>query len=372
MKTVFLVRSLVRGGAERQLSILARGMAERGHDVTIAVFYPGGPLEDELAGSDVDVFSLDKRGRWDNLRPFYRFARMLRRERPDVIHGYMDVANVATVAAKPLVPGTPIVWGIRSAGLDLAEYNWLRRVTFRTETILSRFPDLIVANSEAGYRNRVNLGFPPERTTVIPNGIEVERFRPFAGAGRQMKVACGVPDDARVIGHVARMDPKKDHLTLLRAVSALDETVGEWHLVCVGGGSTARLRELQGFASDLGVADRVTWRGYEDEMPAVYNAFDLLVSSSAFGEGFPNAIGEAMACGVPCVVTDVGDSAKIVGETGIVVPPSRPRELADGIRTMLDRIENDDRAGGRARDRIVERFDSERLVENTIDVLERL
>lgn len=373
MKLVFLIRSLGRGGAERQLSILARGLAGRGHDVTVAVFYAGGPLEAELADTRVRIADLGKRGSWDNFLPFARFLALLRRERPDVVHGYMDVANVLCLGAKLASPDTAVVWGIRSSAMDRDEYGWFRRLAVRVETRLSRFPDLIISNSEAGRAHRVRLGFPPERTVVVPNGIEIDRFRPDPRAGEQTREAWNLSEEAFVVGHVGRMDPKKDHETLLRAMAELGEDFPDWNLVCVGGDDPERRHDLASLETDLGVDDRIIWRGPEDDMPAVYNAFDALASSSAFGEGFPNVIGEAMACGVPCIVTDVGDSARIVGDTGVVVPPARSERLAEGVRTIRDRLAaNPTGPCERARERIVTEFNSERLVDRTIDALKAL
>lgn len=372
MKIVFLIRSLARGGAERQLSILARGLVNRGHDVTVAVFYEGGDLESELIGTDVTVSDLGKRSRWDNFRPFVRFVSNLRKHHPDIIHGYMDVSNIACLLAKPFVPGVSVVWGVRSSTMDYREYHWLRKASFRAEIELARFPDLIIANSDAGRLHRIEKGFPRKKTTMIPNGIEIDRFQPDPIAGSKRRAMWGIPENALVIGHVARMDPKKDHGTLLRALSGLDSVDQEWHLVCISDGSKSRQSELKQQAANLNISERTTWLASEDNMPAAYNAFDIFVSSSAFGEGFPNVIGEAMACGVPCVVTDVGDSARVVGETGIVVPPNRPETLCNGIQRMMKKVVKESGLGNRARERIAGHFDSERLVDRTIEVLSEI
>ena len=150
---------------------------------------------------------------------------------------------------------------------------------------------------------------------VIPNGIDTSRFREMPGSGARLRALWGVRDDQILIGLVGRLDYMKDHPTFLRAAAKLTHHNDSVRFVCVGGGPISYAAQLKDLSSELGLHDRIVWAGDQDDMPSVYSALDLLVSSSS-GEGFSNVIGEAMACGVPCVVTDVGDSALIVGETG--------------------------------------------------------
>ncbi len=372
MKILFLVRSLDVGGAEGQVVSLAIGLRQRGHATAVAVCYAGGPLERELRDAAVPVLPLEKRSRRDTTGFFGRLVRVARRERPDVLHGYLDLPNLLTVVLKPLLPQTKMVWGIRASNMDLSCYDWLTRLSFQLQRAASRFADLIIVNSAAGRDYHVARGFPAERMVVIPNGVDGVRFRPDPEAGRPVRGEWGVGDRQALIGLVARLDPVKGHPTFLRAAALLARERDDVRFVCVGSGPQPYRQALEATGRELGLSGRLIWSGPRSDMPGVYNALDIACSSSS-SEGFPNVVVEAMASGVPCVVTAVGDSAWIVGDAGLVVPAGDPHALAQGWRTMLSRPREDRAAlGVRARERVLAHFSRETLVEQTFEVLARL
>jgi len=364
--TLFLTRSLDRGGAERQLVVLAKGLMYREHAVAVGVFFRGGVYEAELAEAGVRVINLGKKGRWDILPFLRRLVRLLRKERPAVLHSYLNVSNILAVVLKPLLPGTRIVWGVRASNVDLSRYDWLSRLAYSLECRLARFADCIIANSCAGKRYAVANGFPEGRIVVIPNGINTEYFR-FNPVGRhQVRSAWGLDGDEVLVGLVARLDPMKDHPTFLEAASRIAHVRGDVRFVCVGDGSADYVGAIKQQAVELGLTDKLIWAGAQDNMPAVYSALDIAVSSSSFGEGFSNTIAEAMACGVPCVVTDVGDSALIVGGTGSVVMPRDGSALATAIQRLSNLPREERRALREAcQARIVAEFGMDRLVQRT-------
>lgn len=365
MKVVFLIRSLYSGGAERQLVVLSKGLCERGHEVVVAIFYSGGPLEKELWDTRVRVRPLNKRGRWDILSFLSRFADMLRDERPDILYGFNFDPNLVTLILKPFFSTTKVVWGIASSYVDFSQYDRLTRVSFELNRWLSRFADGIISNSEAGRRYHLALGYPGEKTVVIPNGIDTEYFRPDAAARSQIRSEWRIAEREKLIGLVGRLDPMKDHPTFLKAASALVKTRKNMRFVCVGGGPEAYRATLQTLAKSLGLEECLLWFDTREDIPAVYNALDIAVSSS-YGEGLSNVIGEAMACGVPCVVTNVGDSAWVVGDTGAVVPPKDPVALKNAIEQVLD---HNPLVPGQIRLAILERLSAKTLVANTERVL---
>jgi len=368
---LFLARSLDRGGAERQLVVLAKGLAHRGHGVAVAVFLGGGVYETELAEAGVRVINLVKQGRWDILPFLNRLLRLLRKERPAVMHSYLGVPNILATALKPLLPGTRIIWGLRASNVDLSRYDWLSRLAYALERRLARFADLIIANSHAGKRHAVANGFPENKIVVIPNGVDTEYFRFDPEGRRQVRSAWGLGEDEILVGLVARLDPMKDHPTFLEAASLIAREHHDVRFVCVGDGPVAYAEALKQQAAALGLTKQLIWAGARDNMPAVYSALDLSSSSSSFGEGFSNTIAEAMACGVLCVVTDVGDAKKIVGETGFVIEPGNPAALASAWQMALETggAEKASRSQ-RARERVIEHFSLERLIEETARVLE--
>jgi glycosyltransferase involved in cell wall biosynthesis len=363
-KVAFLIRSLHYGGAERQLVTLAKALAEEGFNLTVLFFYPGGTLEKDLKDSGVQLISLEKGGRWDIFGFFGRLVSHLKQIKPDILHGYLGVSNLLTLCLKPFFPSTQMVWGVRASNVDLSRYDWLSRLTFQLECLLSRFADLIIVNSHAGRAYHLAHGFPAQKMVVIPNGIDTERFKPDLEARVRVRAEWGIPTQKILIGLVGRLDPMKDHPTFLRAVGLLYQQRQDVNFVCVGTGAENYAQELYQLTRELNISDQVIWTGARADMPAVYNALDIAVSSS-YGEGFPNVIGESMACGVPCVVTDVGDSAWIVGDTGLVVPPKNPELLKSAIAQLIDRIQTDGYDSERNRQRVIEQFSVLQLVAQT-------
>jgi glycosyltransferase involved in cell wall biosynthesis len=337
-------------------------------------YYPGGPLAAPLhRAPGVRHVCLGKRGRWDTVPFLARLLRTLRRLRPQVLHSYLDSANILAALAKPLLPGTRIVWGVRASNMDWRRYDWLQRCLAQLERRLAPQADLIIANSQAGKAHYLARGYPADRLIVIPNGIDTDRFRPDPAGRARLRAAWRVGAEERLIGLVARLDPMKDHPTFLRAAAQLACERLDVRFVCVGGGPASYRAQLQTLATALGLGARLVWAGEQAEMAAVYSALDVACLSSAFGEGFPNVVGEAMACEVPCVVTDVGDAALIVGDTGAVVPPGDPAALAAGLRDMLRRIDAAGAAlGARARARVAQEYSTTRLVAATAQALAEL
>lgn len=357
---VFLVRSLDYGGAERQVVTLANGLDKTCFEVTVLCLYSGGELEKQLDDS-VNLIGLEKRDRWDVLAFLWRLYRVLKEIQPQILHGYLSTQNLLTILFKPLFPATRMFWGIRATKVDYGSYSRLAALLFRLESLLSRFADLIIVNSEAGYKYHVLKGFSRENMVVINNGIDTNLFKIDLEARTKIRAEWQVLPEITLIGLVGRFDPIKDHSNFLKAAALLSKTRQNIRFICVGSGTEERSQNLTQLAKQLGIDD-IIWAGMRLDMPEVYNALDILTSSSQ-SEGFPNAIAEAMACGVPCVVTDVGDSALIVGNVGVVVPPQNPEALVAGWIACLAK----DRGaiGLQARSRIVDNFSVQQLVKQT-------
>ncbi|MCU1347110.1 MAG: putative Lipopolysaccharide core biosynthesis glycosyltransferase [Acidobacteria bacterium] len=364
MRILFVARSLLHGGAERQLTTLAAGLRARGHDVAIATFYDANPLAAALGGSGVELHVIGKRGRWDVPGFFGRLVRFVRAWRPDVIHPYLSTQNILLTMIKPLLPRVPLVWGVRSAEGDLARYERLTRLVYANEGRFARFADAIIANSEAGRRHGIASGFPAGKITVIPNGIDGATFHPDARKRASMRAEWSAPEAARLVGIVARFDPMKDHDTFLRAAAIVAARSAEdVRFVLIGTGAQPALAAL---ANELGIGGRVRMLPAGGDIVAMYNALDVVVSSSYTFEGFSNAVAEAMACGTPCVVTDVGDSRLIAGDDRFVVPARNPDLLAGAVLLLLAVLPE---RRGKVRERIVTEFSVEKLVERTEKVL---
>jgi len=369
MHIVFLTRSLNFGGAERQLVALGRGLHNAGHEVCVATFYGGGPLEQDLRQAGIRVQALNKRGRWDVLRFLGRLLRFVRSERPDILHSYLVVPNLVTVLLRPLLPKIRIVWGVRASDMDLSYYDWSARFTFSLSCRLSNLADLIIANSRSGMVFHRDKGYPAHKMVVIPNGIDTDRFRPTPEAREKTRAEWGIGVNETVIGIVGRLDPMKDYPNFLRAASLMSHARSGVRFVCVGDGPKDYRDRLERLAGELGLDNRVVWAGTRSDLPAVYSAFDLATSASS-SEGFPNVVAEAMACGLPCVVTDAGDSASIVGTLGIVVPPADPERLARAWDTALSQI--GPAKAAQTRKRVIDEFSLASLISRSEQVLQQL
>jgi glycosyltransferase involved in cell wall biosynthesis len=371
MKVLLFVRDLAVGGSQRQLAVLAAGLARRGHDVAVVVLYAGGALEALLAGSGARLITVSKAGRWDVVGPLARLRRLFVSEQPDVIYAFLPTQTTLAALLLPLNRKAKLVFGVRAGGMQLAHYNdRLNAFTYRAEAWLSRRADLVIANARAVRADARKRGLPAERIAVVPNGIDTEAMRPDPAAGRALRQSWGVAPNAFVIGCVARLDPMKDHANLLRAAAGFAREHSQARFVCVGTGPAAYRRTLEETAKTLGIADRVVWAGETRDVRAAYSAFDIATLPSAFGEGFPNVIGEAMACGTPVVATDVGDAPGIIGEHGEVVAPCDPDALRAGWKRLRQRLDPALREA--ARSAIVANYGIEVMVHRTETALAAL
>lgn len=364
---MFLSRTLNQGGAERQLVTLSKGLHVHGHEVLVTTLYPGGKLQEELEKSGIKVAVLDKKGRWDIFGFLIRLIDYVRKHSPDVLHGYHVVPNLLTVLCKPFLRNTRIVWGVRSSNMDFNKYDWTARITFNISCLLSGFADAIIVNSNNGLAYHNSCGYPRNSMVVIHNGIDTEKYRPDQEGRNHVRDEWNIGLDIKLIGLVARLDPIKDHLNFLNAASLLLKRRSDVRFVCVGAGSNYYKNILIKKCNELGISENVLWIGERHDMPAVFNALDILTSCS-ISEGFSNVICEAMSCGIPCVVTNAGDSSSIVGHMGVVVPVGDYEALAQAWNTQLHKLF--DVQSDELRKRIENNYSINSLIDNTERTLE--
>jgi glycosyltransferase involved in cell wall biosynthesis len=372
MKVLFLVRDLAIGGSQRQLALLAAGLARRGHDVAVAVLYGGGALEALLGDSRARLVAIGKSSRWQTVAPLARLRRLFLNERPDLVYAFLPTQTTLAALLLPRRLKTKLVFGLRAAGVQLDRYDALSALTYRSEVWLGRRADLIIANARAVRADAVTRGLPADRIVVVPNGIDTHALRPDAAAGFALRRAWQIPDNAFVIGCVARVDAMKDHANLLNAAASFARNHSDARFVCVGEGPAAYGGELKALANSLGLGDRVVWAGEIGDVRAAYNSFDIATLSSSFGEGFPNVVGEAMACGIPVVATDVGDVRTIVGELGEVVPPNNPDLLSAGWTRLRRRLAQNSDLRADVRGAIITNHGVDAMVRRTEGILSQL
>jgi glycosyltransferase involved in cell wall biosynthesis len=360
---VLFTRSFEIGGAEVQMSALARGLPQNEFKVTVICLYERGPLIEEIRSAGIRIICLEKRGRWDLVGFFPRMLKTIRNLEPDILQAFLAPPNILSSLAKPFLNSCTVILGIRSSNMDLAQYDWTWRVTHFVERKLARLANGLVANSVSGQEHSIALGFP-NSITVIPNGFDIDKFRPKNKNGNAIRTEWNIPADAPLIGLIGRLDPMKDHQTFIRAAAEVHKTNPEYHFVCVGDGPEIYASTLASMTKEVGLDTVFHWAGARQDMPDVYSALDLTTLTS-YGEGFPNTIGEAMACGKRCVVTDVGDCANLVGSTGIVRPARDVKGIAAAWIEMLECTDNEREQGEiECRARIVEHYSISTMVDS--------
>lgn len=326
LRVLMLVPSLEIGGAERQAVAVSLALARRGHEVHLAAFRATGPLAAALEGSGVQLHSLEKSSRWD-LTSLARLVRVVTKTRPQIIYGWLLPPNLMSLWAKAWHPRLRTVWSVRDTQALDGALKPLHRILRSIEPHAARLADLVIVNSYAGLALSIKRGYPRRKLLVVPNGIDLEVFKFDPAARQRSRERWGVPEDALVFGILARLDPVKDHVTFLEAAALASRTRADLRFVVVGGGEDAYCSQLRELAARLGLGERIRWAGPTKDVPAALSGFDFACLTS-LAEGFPNSVGEAMAVGLTCIVSDVGDCARLVGTTGRVVPPRDPRALA--------------------------------------------
>jgi glycosyltransferase involved in cell wall biosynthesis len=330
-----IISGLELGGAEitlyRLLSRVDRGRLEP----IVVSMTDRGALGDRIEELGVEVYSLGMRRGFPAPWHIPVLMRLLRRLKPEVVQTWMYHADLLGVVAAKLAGIRPVIWNVRGSGRPAHVFGVPTAALVRACAAISRWPDAVVVNSARGRDEHKAIGYRPRRWELIPNGVDVERFRPDDQARKRVRAELGALPETLLVGSIGRDHPMKDRPTLLRAFALASNEVEGLHLVLAGDGMTAGNEALRAETVRLGIADRVSFLGIQTDMPGLLNALDALVLSSSAGEGFPNVVAEAMACGVLCAVTDVGDAASIVGESGRVVPSESPDELAAALAHLL-------------------------------------
>lgn len=363
MKILLFIRALDIGGSQSQITLLARGLAARDHDIAMIVLYPAPRAEALLTEAGVRVLSLEKTSRWNTIAPLRRLHNIIRNERAEVLYAFLPTQTVLAALFKR--SPTKLVFGIRSAGMQLDQYDTLSYLVDRAEAKLSSRADLLIANAEAARASAVLRGMPESRTIVIPNGIDTRALQPAPEKGLRFRDSLGIDASRFVVGIVARLDPMKDHRTFLDAAAMFARKHPDAHFICVGDGPAPYRRQLQTYAKLAGLESRVTWAGEHTDVQGAYNSFNIASLSSAFGEAFPNVVGEAMACGIPVVATDTGDIKHLVSSLGEVIPTRRPDLLCAGWERMRQRLTAEPKLKSDVRQAIVTDYAVECMIDRT-------
>jgi glycosyltransferase involved in cell wall biosynthesis len=362
LRILHLITDLDVGGAELMLARLLEASDGLRFEHAVVSLTDQGPVGQRLAAAGFAVHHLGIRKGATNIRALRTLLAVVRQMRPAVIQTWLYHADLVGLLVG-LFDGSPaLVWNIRCAELEPGDHPRSLPLVLRLLAAASARPQAVVVNSQAGRTAHERLGYRPRAWEIIPNGFDPHLFQPSPAARADVCAELRVPAKTLLVGLLARVHPMKDHETFLRAAAAVAAKRADVRFILAGRG-TDTAGELRDLARALGIASSVEFLGERQDAPRLLAAFDVAVSSS-YGEAFPNVVGEAMACGAACVVTDVGDTARLVGSAGCIVPARNPPALADGIDRILRMTASERQAlGCAARQRIIDHYSLARIAE---------
>jgi len=364
IKVIHLITGLDVGGAEMMLYQLLAHMDRSAFPSEVISLTDIGPVGEKIQALGVPVRALGI-GRSGLPNPLIvpRLARLLREARPQVVQTWMYHADLIGTLAARMAGGPPVVWNIQYGGFHSGRDKRSTVLVAQACARLShRQPARIISCSVAAREAHGRLGYDRDKITVIPNAANVTDFQPDAEERRAVRAELGIADEAPLIGMVGRFDPQKDHQNFVQAAIRLHQNRPEAQFLLCGLDVTWQNAALAEWIPGS-MRDRFHLLGRRQDVARLAAALDIGCLSSAYGEGFPMALNELMACGIPCAATDVGDCALLVGETGRVVPPRDPQALADAWREMIEMgAEQRVRLGQAARERVERHFSIREIV----------
>lgn len=375
MKILHLITSLDTGGAERMLAKLVTGMPSSRYENVVVCMLSPGPVAEEIRSAGVDVQSLGLSRGIPHPRAMMRLVRIMRTFRPALVQTWLYHADLLGLLASFGAGRPPVIWNIRNTDLELVSSNKMTAAVLRVNGLLSRFPAAVIANSRVAATFHTQAGYRPKRWEVLPNGFDTGLYSPDAVARNDLRRELGLPENALLVGHCARFDPVKDHDMFLRAARGVAASFAQAHFVLCGDGVRAGSDAASIFstaANDPILAGRIHLLGRRGDVHRVMAGLDLFCLSSR-SEGFPNVLGEAMSCAVPCVATDVGDCRDILSTTGRIVPSGDWQALADALTALLKLPEQErEHMGELARQRIESRYSLSAVVSNYLELYEMI
>lgn len=365
LHVLHVIAGLKAGGAEGVLYRLCiHGSQKVRH--TVVSMGDGGTYGPLLQEKGVTVYTLHAKKRATLPLWFFRLIGLIRKTKPDIVQTWMYHADLAGGLATRLGSDCPVVWGIRHSNLESKSNKTTTRAIARLCAMLSRrIPAAIACCSVEAARVHQALGYCRDKFRIIPNGYDLTAFRPDLDARVRVRREWGISEKERLLGMVARWHHQKDHANLMQALAELEGTGLAFRCVLVGPMMTAGNHDLCALLAGCRFKDRIILAGPRNDIPAVMNALDVHILSS-LGEAFPNVVAEAMACGTPCVATDVGDAAMIVGRPDWVAPSKNPDRLAECILKCLNDIKQEGREtiSARCRERIQDNFSLEKMAQS--------
>jgi glycosyltransferase involved in cell wall biosynthesis len=357
VKLLHIIVGLDSNGAERMLQRLIESHdGDPRFQHTVCSLTTQGKVGEQLLKRGVNVHALGMRSPAGMFRVIWRLVRLIREVRPDIVQTWMYHADFLGGVAARLAAHKRIIWGVRTTDISSAGSRMTVALARLCAWLSYSVPDSIVCAAEASRRSHISVGYDPSRMLVVPNGFDVSRLIATPEQVAALRKECFTKKDAIVIGCLGRFHPVKDHRSFVRAAGIVAQRAPDVVFVMIGEGLDKANVALMGWIAETGYGDRFVLLGHRTDVPVCLASMDVFCMSSRT-EGFPNVVGEAMAMGVPCVVTDVGDAAMLVADTGRTVPKEDPVALAEGLLELVQMTPDARKQlGMRARARIYSTF----------------
>jgi glycosyltransferase involved in cell wall biosynthesis len=373
LNIVHVIVGLNVGGAEFMLKRLIEShQGDTAYRHTVISLTDIGKVGQQLQSLGVEVQALYMHSVLDIPRVLWQLVRLIRGSDPVLVQTWMYHADLLGGLAARIAGNRNVIWGIRTTDVQAAGTRATTMVRLACACLSRWVPHTIVCAADASRRAHVAVGYDATRMVIVPNGFDLSRLVATAGQSAMLRARYRIAATEIVIGVIGWFNPAKDHKNFVRAAGLVAQQYPHARFLMVGRGLDASNAELACEIAQTGHADRFVLLAERADVPVCLAAMDIFCLSSRT-EGFPNVVGEAMAMGVPCVVTDVGDSAMLIADTGIVVPKEDPIRLARGLGRLLAMgPDSRRRLGQEARERIHAKFTIELARTRFEDIYQRV
>ena len=369
MRILHIITSLETGGAQRVLIQLLMQLQEKGHIQSVICMKPNGELSQQITDMGIPLHYMPFQP-GTLLRSRSKCELIISTFQPEIIQSWLYHADFLTLFLRNQKK-TPIIWGIHHS-IGINNQNRLKlstKIIVRLNAWFSHIiPQKIICCSKSTLLSHSLMGYAESKLVYIPNGIDVNQFKPDPQARESLRMELGLTPDTQLIGYIARYHPQKDHATFFNAANLLLEQFGNTHFLLAGDQVVAANPEIRSYMLSIKNSSHFHFLGLRTDIPRITAGLDVATLSSS-GEALPLTILEAMACEIPSVATNVGDVEDMVGSCGIIVPSQNPKALADGWMLILNKNPLERAVMGRsARDRVMNYFTNEAMIKHYIDV----
>ncbi len=336
IKLLFIITGLSTGGAEMMLYKLLSRINRDRFCPTVVSMIEGGVFVERFRALNITVFDLGMQPGVFKPPALIGLTKLLNQIQPDLIQGWMYHANlIAQLANFFSADKVPVFWSIHHSVDSLRAEKLSLVATIKLTALLSSWVETVMFSAAKGKKQHLSLGYNPSNAVAISDNFDISKYKPVSNPQFNLRQSLNLAKDSILIGSVARYHPMKDHANLINAAAKLIEDYPKVHFILIGPNVDDRNSALSNQIKSLNIGEQIHLLGERQDIPEIMTSLDIFTTSSAYGESFPNVLGEAMSCQIPCVATDIGDSEAIVADTGIVVPPKDPQALAKAWRKLI-------------------------------------